>query len=188
MTKRKKRIIRWVVFLLLAYFVTRPMYYPGVGKLPEPHNVSQAQIITPEEIDNFLISWSELLEKDFNNKEMLALLKNTDNPNKVISKRAKRWISLQGWEVKRFFFVGRRVIAILNECHKQKYLKEKRNSLEKQMANTKDESIIGTIRRIIDDDAQLSENITENEINIIMPHIDIIDDILQGKVAYQPKH
>lgn len=34
MKKSQKKIVNAAVFVLLAYFVTRPMYYPGVGDNP----------------------------------------------------------------------------------------------------------------------------------------------------------
>ena len=40
MTKRKKRTICWIVFIALAYFVSRPMYYPGVGNNPNTREES----------------------------------------------------------------------------------------------------------------------------------------------------
>ena len=192
MTKRKKAVIRWLVFILLAYFVTRPMYYPGVGNHPSIREESirllqKGDMLSPDETDRFLISWSELLEKDFNNDKIISLLKSNENPRKILSPRVKRWIEIQGWNFKRFFFVGRRVQKIVDECHKIQKAMSKRESLEVQMNQTKDESIIGTIRKIIDDDSQISKGILQEEIDIIMPKLMIIEGILKGELAYKPE-
>ncbi len=193
MTKRKKAVIRWLVFILLAYFITRPMYYPGVGNNPDIRKeellrLQQGNVLSPEETDRFLISWSELLEKGFDNNELIELLNSNQKPKHALSPRERRWIELQGWNLNRFFFIGRRLKKIIEECHKLQKAKVKRISLEQQLNNTKDESIIGTIKRIIADDSRLSDNVTQTEVDLIMPKLEVIEDILKGGVAYKPEH
>ena len=89
MTKRKKRTICCLVFIALAYFVSRPMYYPGVGNNPNVREESlrllqKGDVLSLEEADRFLITWSELLEKDFNNDEMIELLTSSVPPRKMV--------------------------------------------------------------------------------------------------------
>ncbi|MBQ8436949.1 MAG: hypothetical protein IJX20_04790 [Alphaproteobacteria bacterium] len=193
MTKRKKYVIRWLVFILLAYFVTRPMYYPGVGNNPDVRKeemlrLQQGNVLSPEETDRFLISWSELLEKGFDNQKLIELLNSTKNPRHAISSRIRRWIEFQGWNLNRFFFIGRRLKKITAECHKLQKANSKRASLEQQLNNTKDESIIGTIKRIIADDSRLSDNVTQAEVDLIMPKLEVIESILKGELVYKPEH
>jgi len=193
MTKRKKRTICCLVFIALAYFVSRPMYYPGVGNNPNVREESlrllqKGDVLSLEEADRFLITWSELLEKDFNNDEMIELLTSSVPPRRVISSRARRWLEFQGWDVKRFFFVGRRLHKIIEECYKRKKIKDKKDSLEQQLNITRDEGIIGAILSIIKDDAKLLEDIAEEEINIVMPKLDVIDGIIKGELAYRPEN
>ena len=193
MTKRKKRTICWIVFIALAYFVSRPMYYPGVGDNPNTREESirllqKGNVLSLEETDRFLITWSELLEKDFNNDEIMKLLTSSVPPRRVISSRARRWLEFQGWDIKRFFFVGRRLHKIIEECHKRQKIQVKRDSLEQQLNITRDEGIIGAILSIINDDNKLLDNIAEEEINIVMPKLDIIDGIVKGKLAYRPEN
>ena len=193
MTKRKKRTICCLIFIALAYFVSRPMYYPGVGNNPNVREESlrllqKGDVLSLEEADRFLITWSELLEKDFNNDEMIELLTSSVPPRRVISSRARRWLEFQGWDVKRFFFVGRRLHKIIEECYKRKKIKDKKDSLEQQLNITRDEGIIGAILSIIKDDAKLLEDIAEEEINIVMPKLDVIDGIIKGELAYRPEN
>lgn len=193
MTKRKKGVICWLVFILLAYFITRPMYYPGVGNNPDVRKeemlrLQQGNVLSPEETDRFLISWSELLEKSFDNKELIELLNSNQKPLHIISPRERRWIEFQGWNLNRFFFIGRRLKKITAECHKLQKASSKRASLEQQLNNTKDESIIGTIKRIIADDSRLSDNVTQAEVDLIMPKLDVIEGILKGELVYKPEH
>lgn len=192
MTKRKKRTICWIVFIALAYFVSRPMYYPGVGDNPNTREESlrmlqQGNVLSPEETDRFLITWSELLEKDFNNEEIMELLTSSTPPRRILPSRAKRWLEFQGWNINRFFFVGRRLQKIIEECHKRQKIKDKRDSLEQQLKITKDEGIIGTILNIIRSDAKLLDDINQDEINIVMPKLDIIEGIVKGQLAYRPE-
>jgi len=193
MTKRKKGVICWLVFILLAYFITRPMYYPGVGNNPDVRKeemlrLQQGNVLSPEETDRFLISWSELLEKGFDNKELIELLNSNQKPLHIISPRERRWIEFQGWNLNRFFFIGRRLKKITAECHKLQKASSKRASLEQQLNNTKDESIIGTIKRIIADDSRLSDNVTQAEVDLIMPKLEVIEGILKGELVYKPEH
>ena len=97
-------------------------------------------------------------------------------------------MEFQGWDVKRFFFVGRRLHKIIEECYKRKKIKDKKDSLEQQLNITRDEGIIGAILSIIKDDAKLLEDIAEEEINIVMPKLDIIDGIIKGELAYRPEN
>lgn len=192
MTKRKKRTICWIVFIALAYFVSRPMYYPGVGDNPNTREESlrmlqQGNVLSPEETDRFLITWSELLEKDFNNEEIMELLTSSTPPRRILPSRAKRWLEFQGWNINRFFFVGRRLQKIIEECHKRQKIKDKRDSLEQQLKITKDEGIIGAILNIIRSDAKLLDDINQDEINIVMPKLDIIEGIVKGQLAYRPE-
>ena len=193
MTKRKKRTICWLVFIALAYFVSRPMYYPGVGDNPNTREESlrslqKGNVLRLEETDRFLITWSELLEKDFNNKEIMELLTSSVPPRRVISSRARRWLEFQGWNINRFFFVGRRLQKIIDECHKRQKIKDKRDSLEQQLNATRDESIMGVILSIIKDDAELLDDVNQNEINIVMPKLDVIEGIVKGELAYRPEY
>ena len=193
MTKRKKRTICWLVFIALAYFVSRPMYYPGVGDNPNTREESlrslqKGNVLSLEETDRFLITWSELLEKDFNNKEIMELLTSSVPPRRVISSRARRWLEFQGWNINRFFFVGRRLQKIIDECHKRQKIKDKRDSLEQQLNATRDESIMGVILSIIKDDAELLDDVNQNEINIVMPKLDVIEGIVKGELAYRPEY
>ena len=192
MTKRKKRTICWIVFIALAYFVSRPMYDPGVGDNPNTREESlrmlqQGNVLSPEETDRFLITWSELLEKDFNNEEIMELLTSSTPPRRILPSRAKRWLEFQGWSINRFFFVGRRLQKIIEECHKRQKIKDKRDSLEQQLKITKDEGIIGAILNIIRSDAKLLDDINQDEINIVMPKLDIIEGIVKGQLAYRPE-
>ena len=60
--------------------------------------------------------------------------------------------------------------------------------MEQQLNITRDDSIIGAILKIINDDTKLLEDIAEDEINIVMPKLDIIDGIVKGKLAYRPEN
>ena len=169
------------------------MYYPGVGNNPDVRKeemlrLQQGNVLSPEETDRFLISWSELLEKSFDNKELIELLNSNQKPLHIISPRERRWIEFQGWNLNRFFFIGRRLKKITAECHKLQKASSKRASLEQQLNNTKDESIIGTIKRIIADDSRLSDNVTQAEVDLIMPKLEVIEGILKGELVYKPEH
>ena len=139
-------------------------------------------------MDRFLVVWSEFLDKDYDKKEMIKLLSSQNSISKIISSRAKRWIILQGWDVNRFFFVGRRLKEIVKVCRKKQMAQTNKESLLLQLNNTKDESIIATIKDTIEEQAQIGNNLTEQEIEMVMPHLDVISDILNGKLFYKPEY
>lgn len=193
MKRAHKKIINILVFIGLAYFVTRPMYYPGVGDNPRPRRISvqfqpKDEIVSFKEMDDFLVLWSEFLEQDFASNNMIALLSTNAAANKKVSSRAQKWIKKQNWDVDRFFYVGRRLNSIVKACRLKLLAKKTRDSLRLQLDQTKNELVQNSIIRLMDEQSQMykSENVSEGEIEMVMPHLDNVADILAGKLIYQP--
>lgn len=193
MKRAHKKIINILVFIGLAYFVTRPMYYPGVGDNPRPRRISvqfqpKDEIVSFKEMDDFLVLWSEFLEQDFASNNMIALLSTNAVANKKVSSRAQKWIKKQNWDVDRFFYVGRRLNSIVKACRLKLLAKKTRDSLRLQLDQTKNELVQNSIIRLMDEQSQMykSENVSEGEIEMVMPHLDNVADILAGKLIYQP--
>ena len=193
MKRAHKKIINILVFIGLAYFVTRPMYYPGVGDNPRPRRISvqfqpKDEIVSFKEMDDFLVLWSEFLEQDFASNNMIALLSTNAAANKKVSSRAQKWIKKQNWDVDRFFYVGRRLNSIVKACRLKLLAKKTRDSLRLQLDQTKNELVQNSIIRLMDEQSQMykSENVSEGEIEMVMPHLDNVEDILAGKLIYQP--
>ena len=193
MKRAHKKIINILVFIGLAYFVTRPMYYPGVGDNPRPRRISvqfqpKDEIVSFKEMDDFLVLWSEFLEQDFASNHMIALLSTNAAANKKVSSRAQKWIKKQNWDVDRFFYVGRRLNSIVKACRLKLLAKKTRDSLRLQLDQTKNELVQNSIIRLMDEQSQMykSENVSEGEIEMVMPHLDNVADILAGKLIYQP--
>ena len=193
MKRAHKKIINILVFIGLAYFVTRPMYYPGVGDNPRPRRISvqfqpKDEIVSFKEMDDFLVLWSEFLEQDFASNNMIALLSTNAVANQKVSSRAQKWIKKQNWDVDRFFYVGRRLNSIVKACRLKLLAKKTRDSLRLQLDQTKNELVQNSIIRLMDEQSQMykAENVSEGEIEMVMPHLDNVADILAGKLIYQP--
>ena len=193
MKRAHKKIINILVFIGLAYFVTRPMYYPGVGDNPRPRRISvqfqpKDEIVSFKEMDDFLVLWSEFLEQDFASNNMIALLSTNAVANQKVSSRAQKWIKKQNWDVDRFFYVGRRLNSIVKACRLKLLAQKTRDSLRLQLDQTKNELVQNSIIRLMDEQSQMykSENVSEGEIEMVMPHLDNVADILAGKLIYQP--
>lgn len=193
MKRAHKKIINILVFIGLAYFVTRPMYYPGVGDNPRPRRISvqfqpKDEIVSFKEMDDFLVLWSEFLEQDFASNNMIALLSTNAAANQKVSSRAQKWIKKQNWDVDRFFYVGRRLNSIVKACRLKLLAQKTRDSLRLQLDQTKNELVQNSIIRLMDEQSQMykSENVSEGEIEMVMPHLDNVADILAGKLIYQP--
>lgn len=194
MKKSQKKIVNAAVFVLLAYFVTRPMYYPGVGYNPKPRRISvqlqpQGRIVSFGEMDNFLNVWSEFLEQSFSSEDMPAMLTAETAYGKKLSSRAQRWIKAQGWDADRFFYTGRRLRSAVKACRLKALAQQTRESLEIQLEQTEDPDIRNSIKKLMAEQGRmyLAENVSESEIEMVMPHLNVVSDILDGKLIYRPK-
>ncbi len=193
MKRAHKKFINVIVFIGLAYFVTRPMYYPGVGDNPRPRQMSvqiQAKnnIIGFKEMDDFLFLWSELLEQSFATPNIPAMLDvNTANEQKL-SSRVQKWIKNQGWSVERFFYVGQRLNSIVKACRLKILAAQTSESLKLQLEQTKDEELRVTIQRLMNEQSQMYRtlNVSDGEIEMVMPHLKTVSEILSGELIYKP--
>lgn len=193
MKRAHKKFINVIVFIGLAYFVTRPMYYPGVGDNPRPRQMSvqiQANnnIIGFKEMDDFLFLWSELLEQSFATPNLPAMLDvNTANEQKL-SSRVQKWIKNQGWSVERFFYVGQRLNSIVKACRLKILAAQTSESLKLQLEQTKDEELRVTIQRLMNEQSQMYRtlNVSDGEIEMVMPHLKTVSEILSGELIYKP--
>ena len=193
MKRAHKKFINVIVFIGLAYFVTRPMYYPGVGDNPRPRQMSvqiQAKnnIIGFKEMDDFLFLWSELLEQSFATPNLPAMLDvNTANEQKL-SSRVQKWIKNQGWSVERFFYVGQRLNSIVKACRLKILAAQTSESLKLQLEQTKDEEMRVTIQRLMNEQSQMYRtlNVSDGEIEMVMPHLKTVSEILSGELIYKP--
>ena len=193
MKRAHKKFINVIVFIGLAYFVTRPMYYPGVGDNPRPRQLSvqiQAKnnIIGFKEMEDFLFLWSELIEQSFATPNLPALLDvNTANEQKL-SSRVQKWIKNQGWSVERFFYVGQRLNSIVKACRLKILAAQTSESLKLQLEQTKDEELRVTIQRLMNEQSQMYRtlNVSDGEIEMVMPHLKTVSEILSGELIYKP--
>ena len=193
MKRAHKKIINIIVFIGLAYFVTRPMYYPGMGDNPMPRRISaqiqpQNNIISFQEMDNFLFLWSKFLEQDFATPNMTALLDINNAPNQKLSSRAQKWLKNNNWNVDRFFYVGQRLHTVVKACQLKILAQETSESLKLQLEQTKDEGVRTTIERLMDQQSKMYQTlkVSEGEIEMVMPHLKTVEEILSGKLIYKP--
>lgn len=193
MKRTHKKIINGLVFIGLAFFVTRPMYYPGVGDNPMPRRISvqlqpQNSIISFQEMDDFLFLWSDFLEQDFATPNMPALLDTHNLPNQKLSGRTQKWIKNHDWDVERFFYVGQRLNAIVKACRLKILAEQTSESLKLQLKQTKDVELRATIERLMEEQAQMYRTfkVSEGEIAMVMPHLKTVAEILSGELIYKP--
>lgn len=193
MKRHQRKIVSVIVFAALAYFVSRPMYYPGVGNNPRPQRVliqpRQSEIVEFAEMDKFLHLWSEFLELHLNSDNTQDLLIAEAAYAPKISGRARRWIKKQGWETDRFFYVGRRLKSIVRACQLKVLGERARESLEIQLRQEKDSGVRRSIADLLEEQSRmyLAERVSEGEIDMVMPHLGIVSDILDGKLIYRPE-
>lgn len=170
------------------------MYYPGVGDNPKPRRISvqlqpQGGIVSFGEMDNFLNVWSEFLEQGFSPKDMPAMLTAETAYGKKLSSRAQRWIKAQGWDVDRFFYTGRRLKSVVKACQLKLLAQQTRESLKIQLEQTKDEEARKSIKQLMAEQGRMyqAEKVSESEIEMVMPHLNVVSDILDGKLIYRPE-
>ena len=193
MKRAHKKIINVLVFIGLAYFVSRPMYYPGVGDNPMPRRISvqlqpQNSIISFQEMDDFLFLWSDFLEQDFATPSMTSWLDSNMNTNPKLSSRAQKWIKNHNWNVDRFFYVGQRLTSITKACRLKLLADQTSESLKLQLEQTKDEELRATIERLMAEQALMYRTfkVSDGEIAMVMPHLKTVEEILSGELIYKP--
>lgn len=192
MKKSQKKLISAAVFIGLAVFVTQPMHYPApqkiIRKVTTPLHAN-LPIVTFNEMDDFLALWSEYLTKRIGKAGGYQISLSNQELKKSLPRRTTDWIENQNWEVRRFFYVEQRLRSIIKAADLKNQGAASRENLQKRIAETEDKETVESLKKLLEQQENLYkiENVTEGEINMVQSHLEVIKDILNGKVFYRPE-
>lgn len=194
MTYKDKKVVFIIIAVLIAVFAFLPIYSPRKEMLKKsnlPEILSKENVITFEELNRFLEVWSNFITKKYNMDGKEKIDYEDKNPKRVFPKTTLDWIESQGWDVKKFFETEKRLRAIVMHAQRKKGADIIIKSLENQLAQTTDPEMSRNIMAMIDEQNELykkSGKVSESEIRMIMPNLEIVRDILNGKAIYKPSY
>lgn len=192
MKKSDKKIILTASLLALAIFVTQPMHYPQERNRSRPkvttelnHQGSQLDFT---ETKQFLELWSDYLTKRIGKSGGYSVSLSNQDIKKALPARSVKWIEDNGWDVQRFFYVEQRLRSIIKAASLKEQARDSRESLEQQLAANNDPAVAQGIRKLLEEQKNLYkiENVSEEEIAMVEPHLEVMKDILSGKIIYRP--
>lgn len=161
-------------------------YYKNtVGKeVPVVVDVVSPDIVSPEEMDAFLQVWSEYMHDKISRQSSRQISLSTKEPSSELVK----WLNKRGWDVERFFFVEQRLASVVKSAFLKKHSVDTIKVLEIQLAAEKDPQIRANIENVIKSQQQLMnvEKVSDGEINMVLPDLNNISEILEGKAVYRP--
>lgn len=191
MNYKDKKVIFIIAVVLLMVFVVIPIYSPKKEMLKRsslPEILSKENVITFDEMNRFLETWSDFLTNKYNMDGKKKIDYEDENPKRVFPKSTIEWIESQGWEAKKFFKIEKRLRAIVKHAQRKKGADIIIKSLENQLSQTTDPEMARNIMAMIDEQNALYKDtkVSESEIRMVMPNLEIVRDILNGRAIYRP--
>ncbi len=187
MTKRQRFIIRWLVLTLLAVFVLTPL--PGLRSEKQDYReqLRRGDFISRGEMLQFLETWSDFTAKNiFQSPDIQASL-SMEKPSESFPPKIARWLRHKGWHADRFFYVEQRLKSIVKSAQLQQQVLENRKLLASTKPNFSNSAYNALQNLINEQDAQLNlYHVTQGEIDMVMPQLPLISDILEGRAVYRP--
>ena len=187
MTKQQRFIIRWLVLALLAVYVLTPPRAMRLNNQTYDDQLKRGEYITRSEMLQFLETWSEFTSTNiFRNGNIQASL-SMDAPSESFPPKVARWLRSKGWHADRFFYVEQRLKSIVRSAQLQQQVLDNRELLASAKLNF-DNSAYSALQNLINEqDTQLNlYRVTQGEIDMVIPQLQLINDILEGRIVYQP--
>ena len=193
MTYKDKFPVIIIIAVLAVVFIFVPFYNPKKEMLKRSRLqelLSKENVITFDEMNRFLETWSKFITKKYHldGKEKIDWY--DKKPQKVFPHNTLKWVESQGWDVNRFFEVESRLRAITIYASRKKGGDLIIRSLESQLAQTTDPEVTRNIMAMIDEQSEMYNNVkntkfSDSEVRMVMPNLEIVKDILDGKAIYR---
>lgn len=185
-----------IAAVLAAVFVLVPFYNPQKEMLKRsmlPELLSKENVITFDEMNRFLETWSTFITKKYHLDGKKKIDYHGKKPKKVFPHTTLQWIENQGWDAERFFEVENRLRAITVYATRKKGTDLIIRSLENQLAQTNDPEMTRNIMAMIDEQSAMTKEMkntkfSDSEVRMVMPNLEIVKDILDGKAIYRPAY
>ncbi len=185
-----------IIAVLAVVFITIPYYNPKKEMLKRsllPELLSKENVVTFDEMNHFLETWSTFITKKYHLDGKEKIDYHIDKPKKAFPLSTLKWIESQGWDVDRFFEIEKRLRAITAYATRKKGSDKIIRSLENQLALTTDPEMTRNIMAMIDEQSAMHKDtkgvkFSDSEVRMVMPNLEIVKDILDGKAIYRPAY
>lgn len=181
----KKLVFLFFALLITIYVIRSPQFgFGGKGKIKNPLSM-YSETISHNEMNNFLNVWSKYLQNDVSKIGARQLSLTTGSASEKFPIQTINWLTKEGWNADRFFYVEQRMKAIVKSAFLQEHIRSTISMLESQASES---GVYGqNAQRMIDEQKQRInvEKISKDEINMVTPNLVLISDILDGTKPYQ---
>ena len=196
MNYKDKLPVILIAVVLAVVFVAIPFYNPQKGMLKRsalPELLSKENVITFDELNRFLETWSKFITKKYHLDGKKKIDYHIDKPRKAFPHTTLKWIENEGWDVDRFFEIEKRLRAIIVYIVRKQGSDKVIRSLENQLAQTTDPEMTRNIMTMIDEQTAMYKDtkdtkFSDSEVRMVMPNLEIVKDILDGKAIYRPAY
>ena len=129
----KKFLIKFVTYIILAWFVCQPLTEIGRYK-PYNEMPSEEFEITHKELDAFLEVWGDMMQSSFaENFKGTSLKSGNQYPRGL-----KSWLKLHHWDIKRFFYDEQRIKDLIEYAEIKHQLKDNKKITKLSQINLND--------------------------------------------------
>lgn len=188
MTQRKLVILIFTLIALWAVLSTPLQRMGKFNNYDEPPR--KGELLTFDEIDEFLRLWSIYFHKDFTagNIKQISMTEQA-KASETASPKLKRWLWTQGWNVDRFFYVEDRLRSVVKTAYYRANINANKEILKQKMLAGSYFGDAANLKKIIkrqEETQTNNEKITDEEVAIVEGNLDKIINILQGTAVYRP--
>lgn len=181
----KKLIFLFFTLLIVIYVIRSPQFgLGGKDKIKNPLTM-YTETVSHNEMNNFLRVWSKYLQDDVSKIGARQVSLTMGPASEKFPIQTINWLTKEGWNADRFFYVEQRMKAIVKSAFLQEHIKSTIAMLESQAGQS---GVYGqNAQRLIDEQKQRInvEKISSDEINMVTPNLVLISDILDGTKPYQ---
>lgn len=174
-----KKIVFVFALLFLGIYFANIIFTKSQEEQNRIEQMLNKPFIDREEMNKFLPIWAEYLASDVSKIGAKQLSLTMGKASEKFPLKTISWLASRGWNADRFFYVEQRLKAIVKSAFMQEHIKATENML-KSGGNTDIDSTI--MQRMLADQKQRMniEQITPEEIDMVMPDLVLISDILDG--------
>lgn len=174
----KKIVFIFSILFLVLYF-GNIIYRDADERSLRLEQMLRKPFIEPEEMNKFLPVWSEYLASDVSKIGAGQISLTMGKASEKFPLKTIHWLKDRDWDADRFFYVEQRLKAIVKSAFLQEHIRATVHVLQSGGVGKVDQS---AVQRMIEDQKQRMnvEQITEAELEMVMPNLATISDILDG--------
>ena len=173
MSIRKKFSIKLMVFAFLAWFLCQPLIDVGRYK-PYFEMPDEDFEITYNELNDFLDVWERMIHSSFGENFKSSSLKS----KQPYPKELQKWLRLQHWDIKRFFYVEQRIKDLMEYVEVRNQLRDNTKIIKSSQINLNE--MKENLKKRLD-----MNPYSEEELDLIESALYQITEILAGKAVLE---